>query len=177
VPDVLPAEYPAAGRASVTGGEDILDALPADGAGPPRRRRALRRVYARGNNGEVELLKNSVRIRQRGVLTRLSHAGGGDREILLPFITGIEFKDVGEGMLDGWGYIRFLHTAGGGRQLVPGLAVPPGSGLAGLFANCTRQMDALSKDEDTLMFGAHQRDDFVALKEAVEDRILEIHTR
>src|SRR5690242_14550318 len=147
VVEVLPADSPAPRRPAMKR-DEVLDVLPADDVptleevkAPQQRRRETRRIIARGQTGEVELLKNTVAIRRKGFMGFMVH-GGGDKEILLSFISGIEFRDVGTGITKHRpGYIRFLYL--GGNQ-----ALGQVQGTGGLF-NAVQKGDALWKDENT----------------------------
>jgi hypothetical protein len=124
---------------------------------PPQGRRKTRRIIAVGQDGEVELLRNSVVIRRKGFLSFMFHGSMGDKEILLSFVTGIEFRDVWVNALgmNQPGYIRFQHAGSTHRS-------PLGSPL---------------HDDNTVAFRRDSRKAFLALKEAVEERIHEIHTK
>jgi hypothetical protein len=180
IADVLPVEAPGPGQRTAVRGEEILDVLPADDVSsfeeveaPRQKRRVSRRIIAVGQDGEVELLKNSVVIRRKGFWSFALHGGIGDKEILLAFITGVEFQDVGVNVsgldvLSGLaknrpGYIRFLHT--GSTQV----------NQAGL--SFTDRARGQLHDENRVSFGRNSREAFLALKEAIEERINEIHTR
>jgi hypothetical protein len=189
VAEVLPADTPVTYPRPAVKGDEVLDVLPADGVpvleevkAPRPGRRETRRIIAVGTNGEVELLKNSVVIRRKGFLGFMTHGGAGDKEILLSFISGIEFQDIGvnvtglqvfSGLVKNRpGYIRFICAGGQALNQVQ----LPVQGLGALF-NVGQRSNALLKDENTVLFGHNSRDDFLALKEAVEERINEIHSR
>jgi hypothetical protein len=128
----------------------------------PRLRKEAGRIVAVGINGQVELLGNRVVISRKGFRSWLSHGSSGDKQILLRFMTGVEFREKG---FLGRGYIRFLFM---GSTELANRSVG-GWASAGKF----RARD-LSMDENTVVFGWRSRQDFIDFKEAVEDRLGEI---
>lgn len=52
-------------------------------------------MKAKGNNGQVELHRNKIKITRDGVLAKLSHGFKGSKEIPLESITSIQLKEPG----------------------------------------------------------------------------------
>ena len=174
---------PSAQVISPPSSSEIKDVLPVEGAGnlssteetklARQGQEAPRRVVATGFDGEVELLRNSVVIRRRGFVGFALHGGIGDKEIPLWFISGIEFQDVGVNVSgidflanlakNRAGYIRFLHP--GSTQVNQG-------GLS-----FTGRARGQLHDENRVSFSGSSREAFLALKEAVMERINELHSQ
>ncbi len=102
-------------------------------------------MEAKGTNGQLELLRDKVLIKRQGHRAR---GLGGDREIPIEQITSVEFKNAGR-MVSG--YIQLVF----GRQ----------EDRTGLQER--------SRGENAVGFNYQQREPFVALKEAIEQRIAE----
>lgn len=102
-------------------------------------------MTAKGGNGTVELFENKVRLK-RGWLMRQSIP---EKEILIDQISAIQFKEPG---FSGQGYIQFSFL--GGAEL-------KGSGFF-----------KVAKDENTVTFGSGDTKAFLAIKEAIEQRVI-----
>lgn len=110
------------------------------------------RICVEGRTGQVELLENRIRITRRGWL---SVPKVGDKEILLSAITSIEFRPAG--WLGQAGYIRFVYQGGGEIKKSFWETVDPV-----LYA---------ANDENAVLFGSGQQEEFVRFKALVEQRI------
>lgn len=110
------------------------------------------RIYVEGRTGQVELLENRIRITRRGWL---SVPKVGDKEILLSAITSIEFRPAG--WLGQAGYIRFVYRGGGEIKKSFWETVDPV-----LYA---------ANDENAVLFGSGQQEEFERFKALVEQRI------
>ena len=104
-------------------------------------------MEAKGNNGQLELLADRLRIRRQGFLAFLCHGYKGDKEILLGHISSIQFKKVG-GAANG--YIQFAFVGG---QEAKGGAFQAAS------------------DENSVMFTEPQQPAFERIKAAIDERI------
>jgi hypothetical protein len=104
-------------------------------------------IEAVGVNGSMQLFENKVKILRRGFLAFASQGLKGEKEIWLHQISSLQMKMPG--MVNGYLQIAFL----GGQE-----------NKAGVF-------DA-TQDENTVMFSAAQTPQFIAIKKAIEDRIM-----
>ena len=100
-----------------------------------------------GHNGQIELYKNKIVIKRKGVMSKLTQGFKGDKEIMLKRISSIQLKEAG--MITS-GYIQFAFS--GGKENTDGL------------------MDA-TKDENSVMFTKKQQADFKKLKNAIYDQM------
>ncbi len=108
-------------------------------------------MRADGVGGQLELLQNVVRIKRQGVLAWIDHGFSGDKEIQIRHISSIQFKQAG--FVNG--YIQFSFL--GGQETKRGIK------------------DAAS-DENTVMFTLKEQGAFLAIKQAIERRMREIHS-
>ncbi len=105
------------------------------------------KISARGVNGQIELYANKVCIRRKGVLGFLTQGLKGDKIIMIPTISSIQFKKAG--MLTN-GYIQFAFM--GGQEA-----------KGGIFQG--------TQDENTVMFTTKQQPLFEQIRDAMENRI------
>ena len=105
----------------------------------------------KGTNGQLELLKNKIRIKRTGLTPFLLHGLKGDKEIFINQISSIQFKKPG---LLTAGYIQFVFL---------GSAESKGGLLAAV------------EDENTVTFNNDTLKDFLGIKEMIEQKIEEIH--
>ena len=94
------------------------------------------------------------------------NASGGEKAILLAFVSGVDFQDPRKGIIIKGGFMRILQVGGGnfGNSL--------GGSIGSLIGPQKR-----SFDENTIFFGEDKRDDFLDLKDAIEERLNEFHSR
>ena len=104
-------------------------------------------TFARGSNGELELRSDRLVIRRRGALSLVTHGLQGEKEIYLHRITSIQFKAGGTFTK---GYIQFAFE--GGHEAKRGIFEATG-------------------DENTVFFTAAQQPDFIAIKNAIDQRL------
>lgn len=100
-----------------------------------------------GVNGQIDLLRNKIRIKRVGFLALMGHGLKGDKDILLSQISSIQFR--APGMMTN-GYIQFAFV--GGREAKGGI------------------LEA-TKDENTVMFKSSQFQIFQRLKSAIEEQM------
>ena len=102
---------------------------------------------AKGHNGQIELYRNKVCIRRKGVLAFLTQGLKGDKEIMISSISSIQFKKA-----SAWtnGYIQFSFI--GGQEAKGGIL-------------------QATEDENTVMFTTEQQLAFERIKAEVEKRI------
>jgi len=101
----------------------------------------------KGINGQIELYNNKVCISRKGVLGFLTQGLKGNKEILISFISSIQFKKAGALTS---GYIQFAFM--GGKEA-----------KGGLFQ--------ATQDENTIMFNINQQHEFEHIKEEIENRM------
>lgn len=109
-------------------------------------------MEARASDATLELYENKVRIvRKKGMSNLILHGAKGDKEILLKSISSIQFKKPST-----WtgGYIQFAFM--GGKEAMGGI------------------LEATS-DENSIIFGPRELEDFERIKEAIEDRMATIN--
>lgn len=104
-------------------------------------------VTAKGHNGTVTFDGTFVTITRRGALARLT-VGKGEKRFPVRNITSVQWKPPGA-MVNG--YIEF--SLGGGNEARSAFG---------------RQSIDASRNENAVMVTRRQRDDFLALREAVE---------
>jgi len=104
-------------------------------------------TFAQGSNGELELGSDRLMIRRRGVMSFVTHGLQGDKEIYLHRITSIQLKHAGPLTK---GYIQFAFE--GGHEAKRGIFEAAG-------------------DENTVFFTTVQEPDFIAVKNAVDQRL------
>jgi len=107
-------------------------------------------MRAKGSTGELELLRDRVRIKRRGAVASLLHGFKGDKDILLEEISSVEFKRPG---LVYEGYLQLVFI--GSQDSKGGVYQAVG-------------------DANTVMFKRRQEPAFLAMKEAIEERIEEL---
>lgn len=108
-------------------------------------------MEARASDATLELYENKVRIvRKKGMSNLILHGAKGDKEILLKSISSIQFKKPST-----WtgGYIQFSFM--GGREAMGGI------------------LEATA-DENSVIFGPRESEDFERMKEAIEARMAAI---
>ena len=101
-------------------------------------------MEAKGLYGQIELLRDRVRIGRKGLL---AEPKGGDKEIPIGQISSVHLKDAG------WtthGHVRFVV---GEREAREG------------------RLRASDDDEDTVLFHFWERKSFEAIKRAIERRM------
>ncbi len=130
--------------------EQRMEAFRRQGIQRPRAPSAVL-MRADGIGGQLELLQNAVRIRREGAFAKMSHGLKGDKEIRIHQISSIQFKQAGFTN----GYIQFSFS--GGKENKDGIR------------------DA-TKDENTVMFAGTHASEFEAIKNAIEQRMDEIHS-
>ena len=108
-------------------------------------------MSVKGVNGQIELLPNKVRIKRKGAMGFLTQGLKGDKEILISQISSIQFKKA-TGFTNG--YIQFAFI--GGQEA-----------KGGLFQ--------ATQDENTVMFNTFHKEEFQELKEAIEQKLEELH--
>lgn len=101
-------------------------------------------MHAEGSNGSVELLKDRIVIRRKGIANVLTQGIQGDKSIPLSSITAIQFKPAGSFL---GGLIQF--TILGGREFRGGM------------------LEA-TKDENAVIFDLTQQPAFEKLRDAIE---------
>ena len=103
---------------------------------------------ARASDATLELYENKVRIvRKKGMSNLILHGAKGDKEISIRSISSIQFKRPST-----WtgGYIQFTFM--GGKEAKGGI------------------LEATS-DENSIIFGPRELQDFERIKEAIEKRM------
>lgn len=108
---------------------------------------------AKGIGGDLELLKNKIRIKRKGGMAFLLHGIKGDKEIFLNQISSIQLKKAGFAFN---GYIQFAFL--GGREA-----------KGGLFQ--------ATSDENTIMFTKDNQQDFIEIKNAIEEQIFQFQNQ
>lgn len=103
-------------------------------------------AYAKGINGQLEVLADRVRITRKGLLGAMGHGLGGGKEIQISRISAIQMKDAG--LLNG--HIQFSFA--GGREAKTGL------------------LEA-AKDENAITFKRSQQAQFQEAKRVIEERM------
>lgn len=98
---------------------------------------------ATGKNGKVELYDSKIVIKRKGLLTKVTHMGTGEKEIRINDITGIQFKDPSLATV---GYIQF--------------------GQSGYSEDDGGTFSAAS-DENSVTFKRGQADEFEQLRERI----------
>lgn len=109
-------------------------------------------LEAKGVNGQVYFEGDIVRISRKGALAFMTQGLKGDKEIHVAQVSAVQYKKAG---LATNGFIQFSFVGGHETK-------------AGLF-NATQ-------DENTVMFNMGQAKNFLAIKEAVQARVNEIHS-
>jgi hypothetical protein len=99
-------------------------------------------AVAKGNNGQVELYKDKIRVTRKGLWAKITQFGVGDREVRISDLSSVEFKKGG--LLDG--HVRFTY---------------PGS---------SEKSAALACDPDQVQFGSRARKDFERIVNLIEQR-------
>ena len=110
-------------------------------------------IKAKGIGGDLELLKNKIRIKRKGGMAFLLHGLKGDKEIFLNQISSIQLKKAGFALN---GYIQFAFL--GGREA-----------KGGLFQ--------ATSDENTIMFSKDNQEDFIEIKNAIEEQIFQFQNQ
>ncbi len=110
-------------------------------------------IKAKGIGGDLELLKNKIRIKRRGGMAFLLHGIKGDKEIFLNQISSIQLKKAGFAFN---GYVQFAFL--GGREA-----------KGGLFQ--------ATSDENTIMFTKDNQQDFIEIKNAIEEQIFQFQNQ
>ena len=110
-------------------------------------------MFAKGNNGQLELLEDRIRITRKGFMAFFWHGMKGDKEILLSAITAVQWKAV-------TGKSAFLQLAPGYIQFsfIGGQESKGGLGNA-------------QSDENTVMFDKAQEPAFQAIHDEIQKRI------
>lgn len=108
---------------------------------------------AKGIGGNLELLKNKIRIKRKGGMAFLLHGLKGDKEIFLNQISSIQFKKAG---LFTNGYIQFAFV--GGREA-----------KGGIFQ--------ATSDENTIMFTKDNQEDFIEIKNTIEEKVFQFQNQ
>lgn len=102
-------------------------------------------MEAKGKNGQIILEENKIIIKRKGFSAFILHGFKGDKTILIKNITSVQYKKPG--ILTN-GYIQ-LSIAGGNESK-------------------TGLLDA-TKDENTVIFTTQQENDFLKIKEYIEN--------
>ena len=110
-------------------------------------------IKAKGIGGDLELLKNKIRIKRKGGMAFLLHGIKGDKEIFLNQISSIQLKKAGFAFN---GYIQFAFL--GGREA-----------KGGLFQ--------ATSDENTIMFTKDNQQDFIEIKNSIEEQIFQFQNQ
>jgi len=110
-------------------------------------------IKAKGIGGDLELLKNKIRVKRKGGMAFLLHGLKGDKEIFLNQISSIQLKKAGFALN---GYLQFAFL--GGREAKGGL------------------FQAVS-DENTIMFSKDNQKDFIEIKNAIEEQIYQFQNQ
>ena len=101
-------------------------------------------MSVKGIAGEIELLQDRIRIKRKGFRSFTLHGIKGDKEILISQISAIQFKKAG---IATNGYIQFSFV--GGTETKSGIL-------------------SAVQDENTVMFSPKQQNDFLILKERID---------
>lgn len=112
---------------------------------------AMTAITAKGHNGTVTFDGNWVTISRTGALARMS-VGKGEKRIPLPSITAVQWKPAGP-MVNG--FIQF--TVPGGNES---------------RSRAGSQTTSAARDENTVLFTRKQREEFAAIRTAIEDAIV-----
>jgi len=108
---------------------------------------------AKGIGGDLELLKNKIRIKRKGGMAFLLHGIKGDKEIFLNQISSIQLKKAGFALN---GYIQFAFL--GGREA-----------KGGVFQ--------ATSDENTIMFTKDNQEDFIEIKNTIEEQVFQFQNQ
>ena len=108
-------------------------------------------LEAKGNNGQLELLEDRIRIKRKGFSAILLHGGKGDKDILLKQISSIQFKRAGFTT----GYIQFAFLGGTESK--------------------KSSWDAY-QDENTITFKKSQQPAFEKMKSMIEAQMAKLET-
>lgn len=100
-------------------------------------------MEAKGNNGQVELYKDKIKIKRKGFVAKIAHFGKGSKEIPIENITSVQFKEAGYVTA---GYIQF--------------------GQSGYSEDDGGVMSA-AKDENSVNFNRGSGEEFKKLKEKI----------
>ena len=105
-------------------------------------------MVVEGYKMSLLLFKNKIKIeRAKGFMNLSLHGLKGDKEIFLKFITAIQLKKAGTFTK---GYIQF--TIMGGNESIEGLL-------------------GAVQDENTVVFEKNQEQEFMKIKQLIEDKI------
>jgi len=110
-------------------------------------------MKAKGIGGDLELLKNKIRIKRKGGMAFLLHGLKGDKEIFLNQISSIQLKKAGIALN---GYIQFAFI--GGREAKGGIW-------------------QATSDENTIMFKKDTQEDFIKIKNTIEQQIYQFQNQ
>jgi hypothetical protein len=110
-------------------------------------------IKAKGIGGDLELLNNKIRIKRKGGMAFLLHGLKGDKEVFLNQISSIQLKKAGF-LFNG--YIQFAFL--GGKEA-----------KGGLFQ--------ATSDENTIMFTKDNQQDFIEIKNAIEEQIFQFQNQ
>lgn len=105
---------------------------------------------AEGTNGQLVLLDNKIRIERKGSTAFWTQGLKGDKEIFIRNISSIQLKKCGTFTA---GFIQFSFIGGTESK-------------KGLFAAV--------EDENTVMFNNNTQDDFIKIKQLIEDKMSEL---
>lgn len=108
-------------------------------------------MSVKGIAGEIELLRDRIRIKRKGVMSLVLQGLKGDKEISISQISAIQLKKVGFTN----GYIQFSFIGGQENK-------------SGIFS--------ATQDENTVMFNAKQQNDFLILKERIDQIVASSRT-
>lgn len=110
-------------------------------------------MLAKGVAGSVEFLGEKILIKRKGLSSFLIHGLKGEKTIYIDKISSIQLRKAG--LLTGRGYIQF--TIAGGVE-----------GRKGQFE--------AAQDENSVLFTRSQQKNFVAIKNAIEQRMASSRT-
>lgn len=125
----------------------------------------------------VTIIKEGVGGGLNKVMTRLQSGYAGEKRIPMDTIASVQFKSVGS---MGQGMERMTEKAGLakiGTQIGVGTTGYIQFGITGASENKTRAFAAgltgMAKDENSIMFQKSQENDFAAIRDFVEQKIIE----
>ena len=103
-------------------------------------------MEVKGYNGSIEVLDDKIIIKRKGIFSFISHGLKGNKEIYIDKISAIQIKNPG---FITNGYIQFSFLGG--------------------FENKKGILSAVS-DENTVIFTTKQEENFLKLKEIIENK-------
>jgi len=108
-------------------------------------------MEAEGYSGQLQLLEDRIRITRKGFKALVIHGFKGDKEILLSQVSAVTLMKA-EGQ--GYGYLQFSFL--GGQE-------------------SKGDLSAAMSDENAVVFNGKQERAFVAIKQAIDERLDSLH--